>query len=351
MNSQTPTSSKAQLQAIHAMLSDGHKSICFETHTFLFWGVTAAFLILVVPELFSEHRFPESSQRMLFQNIFISVLLFATGVLDYHWTRKKRNASGKSLSFVQQQITKLWWMLVALVVVINIGMNIYGGGYLFYGITLILIGIGIYVHGLFSRQMLRWGGGLMIVLGLSLLGSSLNIDIQKWVAASAFGIGLPALAMMVNRTPETTLRREFIQSMIWFALVLTPTMIAVTLFDQSDFDNLPQISYQEYRANSLHQSDHSPLLVKLPTGMRIPLNVHIQGDALEQVGTTTIEMKTTQPVSVIVDAGEVQNQLRIGDGRWKSAYSYRVRDWKVKGSFSPNKRPELNLNFYLQFKD
>ncbi len=351
MNSPAPIDSKAQLKAIHAMLSDGHKSIRLETHTFLFWGISAAFLILVVPELFSHQRFPDASQRLLLQNILISSLLFATGVLDYRCTHKKREARGESLSFVQQQITKLWWLLIALVVVINIGMNIYGGGYLFYGITLVLIGIGIYVHGLFSRQMLRWGGGLMIVLGLSLLASSLNIDIQKWVTASAFGIGLPALAIMVNRTPETTLHRDLIQSIIWFSLVLAPAMIAITLLNRSSSDKWPQISYQEYRENNSGQNSHTPLLVKFPAGTYIPLKVHIQGDIIKQIGSTTLEMRTTQPISVVVNAGEIQNQLRIGDNQWKSAYNYRIRDWKVKGLFSPDRQPELNLDFYLQFKN
>lgn len=242
-------------------------------------------------------------------------------------------------------------MLIALVVVINIGMNIYGGGYLFYGMTLVLIGIGIYVHGLFSHQMLKWGGGLMIVLGLSLLGSSLNIDIQKWVAISAFGIGLPALAIMVNRTPDTTLQRELIQSLLWFALVLTPVTIAITLLKQSNFDRWPQISYQEYLANDARQGNPLALVVKLPAGTLIPLKVHIQGDALKQVGTTTIKMQTTQPVSVAIDAGKVQDQLRISDGRWKSANNYQIRDWKLRGQFSPEGHPQLSLNFHLKFKD
>ena len=45
------------------------------------------------------------------------------------------------------QLTKVWWLLVGLIVVISIGMNLFGGGYLFYGIVLALMGLAFYIHG------------------------------------------------------------------------------------------------------------------------------------------------------------------------------------------------------------
>lgn len=348
MRSQIPTGRNTQLHAIHAMLSDGHRSIRLENHTFFLWGLTAAFLILIVPELFSHQRFPDQSQRILFQNIFISVLLIGAGMLDYRWTRQKREARDESISFAQQQITKLWWMLIALVVILNIGMNVYGGGYLFYGITLILIGLGIYVHGLFSRQMLSWGGGLMIVLGLSLLATSPDISIQEWVGASAFGIGLPALALMVNKTCVTSLRREVVLSGIWFVLVLTPVVLAFNMLNRSSFDGWPQITYQDDLAMGLDERKNESRIVNLPAGTHVPVIVHIQGDVLKQLETTTIQMQTTRPVSIAIDDGEVQQMLRILDGRWKSALDYRIHDWVLKGALSSEGSPEVNLSFRLK---
>ena len=185
----------AQLQAIQAMLSSGHASIRLERHTFMLWGLSAAALILLIPRLISQENFPDQIQRMWLQNTVISLVLLAVGVVDAVWTARARQRRDETISFIQRQITKLWWLLIALVVVIDIGMNLYGGGYFFYGITLVLTGIGIYVYGLFSRQMLTWSGALQILLGLALIASSPEIHVQEWVAACAFGIGFPAASI------------------------------------------------------------------------------------------------------------------------------------------------------------
>ena len=54
-----------QLEAIHAMMASGHRSVRMERHTLLIWGVAAAFLILVVDEIFTPERFPEVWARAL----------------------------------------------------------------------------------------------------------------------------------------------------------------------------------------------------------------------------------------------------------------------------------------------
>lgn len=351
MDSHTASDSRARLEAIHAMLSGGHKSIRLETHTFWLWGLTAAFLILAVPELFSHQRFPEFAQRILWQNIFISALLIGAGMLDVRLTRQKRDARNETVSFVQQQVTRLWWMLVALVVVINIGMNVYGGGYLFYGITLVLIGIGIYVHGLFSRQMLCWGGGLMMVLGLALLAASPPLHIHEWVAASAFGIGLPVLAVMVNRSQHAGWHRELRLSAVWFALVLTPVLIVVSVYGRSDYAQWPQVSYKQFLLDGGQRNITSPQLVNIPAGTAIPLRVEIQLEALEPAFTTAMDLKTARPMGLAIANGELQQMLQRVDDHWREARGYRIRDWKLQERLASTGGPELTLSVRLQRED
>lgn len=120
---------RGQLQAIQEMLVSGHASVRMERHTFILWGLAAGGLILLVPRLFSMEQFSDQTQRMWFQNAFISLVLVGVGVLDTVWTWRIRQRRDETLSFIQRQVTKLWWLLIALVVVINIGMNLYGGGY------------------------------------------------------------------------------------------------------------------------------------------------------------------------------------------------------------------------------
>ncbi|MEN8177392.1 MAG: hypothetical protein ABFS39_02100 [Pseudomonadota bacterium] len=339
-----------QLRSIHNMLASGHASVHLERHTFFLWGLSAAFLILFVPELFSQERFSEPFSRMLWQNSFISLVLIGAGILDYRLTAQRRRARDESLSFVQKQLTKVWWMLIALIVVINIGMNLYGGGSLFYGITLVLIGIGIYIHGLFSRQMLSWGGGLLILLGLALLATSPEINKQEWIAASAFGIGLPTLSILVNRTSVTTGRRELFLSLLWLGLVLSPATVAINLTNQISYADWPEVSLDEYLKGYGTQHDKG-LILTLPAGTHVPLNIKLEGDTLAPINQTTLQMQVIRPVSIPIIAGEVENRVRIGEGRWKPGYAYRIRDWQVSSHLAAESGPQLNLSLKLQFEE
>lgn len=339
-----------QLHAIHAMLASGHASVHLERHTFVLWGLAAAFLILFVPQLFPPDHFTDTFSHMLWQNGFISLVLIGTGILDYRLTNRRRRARDQSLSFVQQQVTKVWWMLIALIVVINIGMNLYGGGSLFYGITLVLIGFGLYIHGLFSRQMLSWGGGLMLLLGLALLAASPEIAKQEWIAASAFGIGLPALAILVNRTAVTTGRRELFLSLLWLGLVLSPATIAINLTHRLSFADWPEVTLQEYRNDAAAAQDQGRIIT-LPVGTPVPLRIELEGDTLAPMNPPLLTLQVLRPISVPMIAGEVKNRVRIDDGRWRSGHDFRLRDWRVSGQLSAEQGPELNLKLKLLFQE
>jgi hypothetical protein len=341
---------RAQLQAIHAMLASGHASVRMERHTFMLWGLAAGGLILLVPRLFSIEQFPEHLQRMWLQNTFISLVLLGTGVLDSIWTTRARRRREESLSFIQRQITKLWWLLIALVVVINIGMNLYGGGYFFYGITLVLTGIGIYVHGLFSRQMLTWSGALQILLGLVMIAVSPEIHIQEWVAASAFCIGFPAFALMVDRTVERSVFKELLLSLAWLAMVLVPAFIAVSLWQGHSFESWPHLTWEGYLQRTDEANDES-LVVTLPAGIYVPVTLHVTGDLLQPIEQPEpLMMKTTRPVGLALDHGRVEGMMRIGDGEWRSGYDYRIERWDAEGSLNPTDGPSVDVNMHVAFE-
>ncbi len=220
-----------QLNEIHSMLASGHRSIRMERHTLVLWGLAAAFLILTVEYLFTPEWFPVAWQQIVAMNLFISMVLLAVGVCESFLTRRLRRERDESISFVQHQLTKVWWLLVALIVVINIGMSFFGGGSLFYGISIILVGVALYIHGLFSQQMLVWGGVMFIILGLFTLSMLPTYLAQKSLAVSVYGIGLPALALMMDRNDMASfnLRSLFI-SAGWMAAVILPAVLGYYLY-------------------------------------------------------------------------------------------------------------------------
>src|SRR5207253_1985101 len=75
----------------------------------------------------------------------------------------------------------------------------FGGGYMVFVIWLVLFGLGIYIHGLFSEEMLEWAGVMMILLGVAALALSAPYRAMQWLAASVFGLGMPLLSMMLDR--------------------------------------------------------------------------------------------------------------------------------------------------------
>lgn len=350
METNSMNGGRAQLQAIHAMLSSGHASVRMDRHTFVLWGLAAGGLILLVPHLFSPEQFPDHSQRMWLQNGFISLVLLGVGVLDVTWTARIRSRRDETLSFVQRQVTKLWWLLIALVVVINIGMNLYGGGYFFYGITLVLTGIGIYVHGLFSRQLLTWSGALQILLGLVMIAVSPEIDVQEWVAASAFGIGFPAFALMVDRTVERSVIKELMLSLGWLTLVLTPAFVAASLWQGHRYESWPHLTWEGYLQHADKANDEA-LVVTLPAGIYVPVSMHVTGDVLQPIEQPApLMMKTTRPVDLAIDHGQVAGMMRIGEGEWRSGYDYRIERWDARGSLNPTEGPAIDLNMHVAFE-
>lgn len=350
MELNSSTGGRMQLQAIQAMLASGHASIRLEWHTFVLWGWVGGGLILLVPWLFSHELFPDSGQRVWMQNLFISAVLLATGVTDRVWTARTRRQRDESLSFTQRQLTKLWWLLVALAVVTNIGTHLYGGGdYFFYGLVLMLTGVGIYVQGLFSRQRLTWSGGLQILLGLALIMAPPKAHLQQWIAASAFGIGFPVFAFVVDRVRERSLVKESLLSLGWLALVLIPAFTMAFLFPGRDFDEWRRLSVDAYlkSGGSLREE---PAVVTFPAGTRVPVSLHVEGDLLRPLSPVqSLEMVTTKPVDLPIERGEAVGVLRIGEGEWRSGYDYRIVGWNSRGHISPREGPAIDLAFRLLF--
>ena len=337
---------KEQLQAIHAMLSSGHASVRMERHTLILWGLTAGGLILLVPQLFSMDVYTDPTRRMWLQNGFISCVLLGVGVWDAVWTARIRRCRDETLSFVQRQVTKLWWLLIALVVVINIGMNLYGGGFFFYGITLVLTGIGIYVYGLFSRQLLTWSGAMKILLGLVMIALSPDLNVQKWVAACAFGIGFPAFALMVDRTVERSVARELLLSLGWLALVLAPAFAAASISQDSRFETWPHVSWSGYLQQVGEEGTES-IVVKLPAGTHVPVSMNIDGDLLQPIAQPPpLILRTTRAAELAVERGEVMG-ISHGDGKWNSRYDYRIKNWDIRGRLSPTEGPTIDLSFQV----
>ena len=341
----------AQLDAIYSMMEGGQHSVKMERHTLLIWGITAAVLILITDLIFNRETISTKWVLIASQTAFISVILFAAGYYDIKLTRKVRIQRDESLSFIQLQLTKVWWFFVGLIVLLNVGMNFFGGGYMFYGLTLSLIGMAFYVQGLFSAQMLKWVGSMLILLGLASIALNLHFLATKWLAAGAFGLGMPMLAFILDKpiTHSSGLKRIAI-SLAWFVIVIIPSTLAYHYELGFDPGELPVRTLQEYNKLSAEESAQQQI-IKIPSGTEIPVNIEMDGNVVESKAAKALSIRLTKDLDVVINKGNTNGRFKIGDSEWKNRiYHLAIMDFKMKSVVEQDKGASVNLGFRLDVK-
>ena len=293
-----------------------------------------------LPARHTDFIFAVTAEELGYAGIMLLFLLYA--VLFYRLLRAILLASDTYGRLLATGVLAM----ILFQFVINIGMNLYGGGFFFYGITLVLTGIGIYVYGLFSRQLLTWSGAMQILLGLVMIALSPDMNSQKWVAACAFGIGFPAFALMVDRTVERSVARELLLSLGWLALVLVPAFAAASISQDSRFETWPHVSWSGY-LQQVGEEGAESIVVKLPAGTHVPVSMKIDGDLLQPIAQPPpLILRTTRAAELAVERGEVMG-ISHGDGKWNSRYDYRIKKWDIRGRLSPTEGPTIDLSFQV----
>lgn len=138
-----------KIEDIHSMMSSGHRSINIERHTLILWGLAGALLILVVNKLFTPDYIATLWQRTFFSNIFIASVLFLVAILDFRLTQRKREDREETISFVQIQLYKVWWLVVAL-----IANNKYWHEYLWWWLFILSNRVGFGRHGFVCSRVI-----------------------------------------------------------------------------------------------------------------------------------------------------------------------------------------------------
>ncbi len=100
-----------RLEDIRSMMDAGQKSIRMEKHTLIYWGITGGLLCTIMPFLLG--RFTGYWTTISIFMATITIALATVAVIDYRKTRQIRRQQDRSTSFVQKQITRIWWMLIA----------------------------------------------------------------------------------------------------------------------------------------------------------------------------------------------------------------------------------------------
>lgn len=345
------TSASSQLEAIQEMMASGHRSVRMERHTLLLWGLAGAILIFTVNAFFTPDRFPTVAMRSIYAHAFLIVpVLLIIGIIDFRMTRSARRKRDESISFVQMQVTKVWWMLIGLIVLINFGMNFFGGGFLFYGVTLAIMGVAFFINGLFSQQMLSWIGSLLILLGLSMVLLQLPLALQEWIAIGVLGLGFPALAFSLDKAAfHATLGRRVLFSIFWLLLALLP---AHGVFFHQSKDINPELTAIDLKT---YLQQKTPVIetqvVRLPVGTKIPVHIDLSGDVLTSSETAVIELTLKQPLDLAITNGELDGRFKFGKLHWRNNLRNMMRrERTMKTSIVPEQGPRIEIKTELNLQ-
>jgi len=326
----------SQLEAIHSMLAAGHRSIRLQRHSLLLWGIAGGILCLVTEHIITPARFPGHLERALALLLFLGIVLSGVAVADFWYTRYRIEERDESLPFVQAQVIKVWWLLIGMGVLFTFATAFFGGGEMVFVIWLVLFGLGIYVHGLFSEQILEWVGVVMILLGIGALALPASYVATQWLAASAFGLGMPLLATMLDRGESKSAWTRAGQSVLWLAVVLTPAAFGYQWRESQSAPHAPRMTLESF----LQQAPpRGSAIVTLPAGTRIPLTVRIDGNVVQDGSEFTLPLTLARPIDVVVVDGKPNGLFRVADGAWKKRSSMWIRGVEFGTTLAPSTGP------------
>ena len=337
-----------QLGAIHTMLAAGHRNLRIERHTLILWGLAGGLLFLFSEHMLTPAQFPLIEQRATAWLLLISVVLGTVGIADWHLTRRAKASRDEAWSFIHRQVVKILWLLMAIGALLTFAMFFFGGGYMVCSAWLVLIGISLYVHGLFSEELLEWAGALVILTGVVSLGFHLSYETMKWISASVFGIGLPLLAVMLDRGRSRPAWQRSVQSTLWMLLVLIPPLLAQRYAVGATLPEAPTISLASYRQ---HAANMGTQIIALPAGTAIPVDIELSGDLFRSTPAPTLPLTLAEPVELMMVDGELTGDIRFPGEPWRLAREARWISipW-IKAELTPEKGPAIRSSLIINIK-
>ncbi len=327
-----------QLDSIHSMLSAGHRNLRVERHSLVLWGSACGLLILSSNSILTAEQFPDIAQRALAWLVLLAITLSCVSLIDWHLTRRAKQARDEAWSFIHRQVLKVWWLLMFVAVLLTFATFFYGGGYTIFAAWVVLAGLGLYVHGLFSEELLEWTGALIIAIGISMLVFRLSYNDSRWVAASILGLGLPLLSAMLDRGRRRAAWIRAAQSIGWLLCVLSPPLLAHHLPSADILPDAPIVSVKEFLVQPAQQQ-----VLALPAGSAIPVRVEISGDVFRSGKEAVLPLTLNSPVEIMMNEGQPTGDWRFpGEGWNKARAGYWISIPWIRAEMNPQTGPEIH---------
>jgi hypothetical protein len=336
-----------QLDAIHSMLTAGHRNLRVEPHSLILWGIGGGILFLISDHLFTEELIPDATHRALAWLLFLSAILGGIGFADWLLTQRVKRSRDEVWSFIHRQVLKVWWLFMALAVMLTFAMFFYGGGYMVYTVWLVALGASLYVHGLFSEELLEWVGGLIVAIGIACLVVRLPAELMKWVAAAVFGIGMPLLTVMLDRGHHRPAVRRFMQTILWLVVVLVPPALAAQLSGTVEVPDGPAIKLDAFRRGA---AVNGTRVIELPAGTVVPVEVEVSGGIFAAEPKPVLSLTLARPLELLMTDGKLTGDARRIGEAWVPARQTRwINIPLLDAHLTPEHGPVVNSKLIVRF--
>ncbi|HYD69568.1 hypothetical protein [Azospirillum sp.] len=326
-----------RLDSIHSMLSAGHRNLRIERHTLLLWGLMGAALLLLSDRILTPAQFPDVAQQALAWLLLLAVSLGGVAVLDWHLTRRIKRHRDEAWSFIHRQVLKVWWLLMALGTLMTFATFFFGGGYMVCAAWVVLLGLGLYVHGLFSEELLEWVGVLAILTGIASLVSRLDYVTIRLIAASVFGLGMPLLALMLDRGRSRPSWQRMAQSSAWTLVVLSVPLAVQRYGDFGAPAEAPALTLDAFRKGAGAEGRR---ILTLPAGTPVPVEVRFAGNLFRNDPAITLPLTLSKPVELVLENGVPTGEARFDGEPWaRGTAGLWLHIPKLDGALTPDRGP------------
>jgi hypothetical protein len=340
-----PTQAAQQLQAIHTMLTTGHRNLRMEKHSLWLWGISGGLLFALSDSILTQTQLPDVTTRATSWLLLLAVVFGGAGIADWLLTQKVKAARDEVWSFIHRQIMKIWWLLMAIGSLLTFATFFFGGGYMVCSAWIILIGLGLFIHGLFSDEILEWAGGAMLIIGILALSFSFPYQAMKWIAASIFAIGMPALTLMINRPRPVWLK--LLRLLAWILLTVLPPL----LFYRYVMATTPNAGVVSLAAFQAQHTMPGSQIVAIPEGTVIPVHIRISGDVFQSTPDLTLPLTLAKPVEVVMQDGKPTRQVRMSGNSWAaSAEAGWVSIPWIQAEMTPTSGPLFKTNLIINLQ-
>lgn len=339
------THAAQQLHAIHSMLATGHRNLRMEKHSLCLWGLAGGLLFALSDSMLTQTQIPDVPTRAVSWLLLLAVVFGGVGVADWYLTQKVKTARDEVWSFIHRQIMKVWWLLITIGSLLTFAMFFFGGGYMVCSAWIVLIGLGLFIHGLFSDEMLEWAGGAMLMIGILSLSFNFPFQAMKWIAASIFAIGMPALTFMTHQPHPAWLKLA--RLLVWVLLVLLPPLVFHRYFMMS----VPNAEVVSLRAFQAQRSIPKSQVVAIPANTVIPVHIQLSGDIFQHTPDLLLPLTLAKPVEIVMENGKPTRQVRISGNSWQASNE---AGWitipQIQADITPTTGPQFKASLVINLQ-